>query len=324
MATDTPVRDPQTIRDWMCGPIVATATPFKEDYELDLDALQGHIRFMIEGGVQTGDGVLLVAAAAGEHPTLNVEERKTIMDLAVEAARGQVPIAASIQHTDWRVIEDLAKHAEKVGVSVVQLAPPYYYRATESDVLRLFEMVASCSDVTIMIYHTWWHGFHFSVDLLQKLAEIETVRVLKWSSPNQKAFCKGILALKDNLIIVDNSGQYVTSHSLGCSGFITHISNFWPSYARKLWHLLEDQDYPAVNEHLGAFNWPWSDWCAKVMTLTCGEGPFIKATMEEVGLQAGPPRPPCVYPPDHLRDELRVLMRQAGVPKAAIPAHSAP
>ena len=78
--------NPEEIRSWLCGPVAAAATPFTEDYALDLDALHGHVRFMIDHGLRTGQGALLMAAVGGEHPTLNVEERKAAMATAVEAA----------------------------------------------------------------------------------------------------------------------------------------------------------------------------------------------------------------------------------------------
>ena len=93
--------DRENIHDWLCGPVVAVATPFKEDFSLDLTALQDNIRFMIEGGVTTGDGVLLVGAAGGEFPTLNLDERKAVMDAAVAAAQGQG--ARHDQHPAYRL-----------------------------------------------------------------------------------------------------------------------------------------------------------------------------------------------------------------------------
>ena len=79
----------ENVHDWLRGPVVAVATPFKEDFSLDLAALQDNIRFMIDGGVRTGDGVLLVGAAGGEFPNLNADERKAVMDASVEAAQGK-------------------------------------------------------------------------------------------------------------------------------------------------------------------------------------------------------------------------------------------
>ena len=48
--------EPERAREWLMGPVVAVATPFKEDYSLDLDALQENVRYMIDNGVRTGQG----------------------------------------------------------------------------------------------------------------------------------------------------------------------------------------------------------------------------------------------------------------------------
>ena len=74
----------------------------------------------------------------------------------------------------------------------------------------------------------------------------------------------------------------------------------------------------AAGEKLSSFKWKWNQWRSKVTEVTGGEGPFIKAAMEAVGLRTGPPRPPSVRPPEHLLDELTVLLDSAGVPKAQV------
>ena len=310
--------NPQEIRRWLCGPVTAAVTPFTEDYALDLDVLHEHVRFMIDHGIRTGQGALLVGAAGGEHPTLNLEERKAVMETAVESAAGEVPVLTSIQHTDARVIVALAEHAAKVGIQALQLNATYYYRATEGDILRLFKMVADASDVSIMIYRVGVLK-EMSIDFLQRLAELETVRVVKFGANNPREFAGGVKTLSRDLVVIDNSGQHIWSHMLGARGFITHINSFWPEYPLEIWQLLEREEYAAVQDRLIAFKWKWVEWRDKVMNVTGGEGPFIKAGMETVGLRAGPPRPPSVRPPQDLLDELRELFDSAGVPQAQVP-----
>jgi dihydrodipicolinate synthase/N-acetylneuraminate lyase len=308
------------VHEWLRGPMVAVATPFTEEYALDLDALQSNIRVMVERGVRTGQGTLLVGGAGGEHPVLNLDERKAVMSAAVGAADGEVPVLTSIQHTDWRVVVELAQHAEAAGVQAGQLGPTYYYEATEGDARRLFEIVGRESSLPLMIYHTWWDGLHMSPGLLRELADMPTVRALKWSSPDQKAYRDGLLALSKDLAVIDNSGQQILSHLLGATGFITHLSGFWPEYPLEIWRLLEKRDYQGARSRLADFKWPWVEWRAKVAAETGGEGPFIKAAMEAVGLRVGPPRPPSVRPPEHLLAELRTLLEEAGVPQAGAAA----
>lgn len=305
------------IRSWLCGPMVAVPTPFKEDYTLDIDALQSNVRMMIDRGVDTGNGTLLVGGAGGEHPTMNVAERKQVMSAAVEAAQGDAPVLTSIQHTDYRVIVELAQHVSQAGLQGAQLGPTYYYEPTEGDAARLFRLVSEESDANLMIYHTWWEGLTMSINLLQELAAIENVRALKWSAPNDTLYRQGMLALADELAIIDNSGQQCFSNLMGATGFITHVSAFWPEYMRGVWELLKAKDYTAATARLRAFKWKWTEWRTKVCQETGGEGPFIKAAMEAVGLPAGPPRPPSVRPSSQLMAELDTLIDECGVPRVS-------
>ena len=301
-------------RDWLCGPMVAVATPFTEDFELDLDALQTNIRFMIDGGVRQGQGTLLVGGAGGEHPALNISERKDVMAASVEAANGEAPVLTSVQHTDPRVTLELAQHAHKAGLGGVQLGPTYYYEPTEDDAYRLFEYISSKTNAMLMIYHTWWDGLHMSRGLIERLSRIDTVQAVKWSTPDDRHYRNVMSDMSDDLVFIDNSGQQILSHMYGARGFITHLSGFWPQYPTEIWNKLESGDYTGAKTLLAAFKWKWVNWRAKVSAITGGEGPFIKAAMEEVGLKVGPPRPPSVRPTPELMKELTQLFEECGVP----------
>ena len=310
--------DPKNIRDWLRGPMIPMATPFTEDFQLDLEAFSYNVNFTIEHGVKTGNGALLVGGAAGEHPLLKIEERKTIMTTAVEAANNRVPILTSVQHTDPRIVIELAKHAAKVGLQAVQVSPLYYYPATDQDVLRLFKQVSEQIDISIMVYNTWWLGFHMNSDLLNQLAQIEIVRALKWAAPDQESFRGIISSFHKELVIYDNTDQLSWSHALGAQGFIGHLGTCWPEYPLRTWELLEKRDYDGVEDHLDSFKVPWRRWVEKVQVLTAGEGPLVKAPMQIAGLPAGPPRPPAIRPPYHLIRELEDIMKHAGVPNTAL------
>ena len=303
------------IKEWLVGPLVAMVTPFTEDFNLDFTAFRAHIRFMIDHGIRTGDGALLMAAGAGEYSVLSVAERKALMDAAVETANGEVPVLAGIDHTDIREIVALAQHAEKSGIVAVQLGPMYQYGAAEGDIYRLFERVSSESEIPVMVYHTWW-TWHFSDSLLNDLKHLPTVRAIKWSSNDDASYRKWIPALKDDLAICDNQGNQVLNHLLGGRSFVTHVGNFWPEYVVNIWRLLQTEDYPGVSRELSKFDWRWDEWEAKVMQQTGGHGSYLKAGMEAVGLKAGPPRPPSVRPSSKLVGEMKEMFEQCGVPAA--------
>ena len=304
--------DVQQAKAMFRGPMISVATPFTPDYELDLEALRNNIRYMVDRGVRQGQGVLLVAAAGGEFPMLSMEERKEVTRVSVEAAQGEVPVATSIQFNGAREAVELARYAHEAGASLGQLSAPYYYEPPDEDIHDLFKAVSPDSDLPIMIYNNWWNTLNMNVDMVERLAELRNVVVLKWSAPSSAQYTEGLHRMAERMAVIDNECQHVWSHMMGCVGFITHISNFWPEYPLEIWKLLEQQDYRQVIGKLAEFKWDWRKWAGKVCQESEGEGPFIKAAMEEVGLRAGPPRPPARPVSAALREELRQLLSRRG------------
>jgi dihydrodipicolinate synthase/N-acetylneuraminate lyase len=296
------------------GSMVSVATPLNEDQSIDLGLLRENIRFMIEGGYKTGHGVLLVAAAGGEFPMLTMEERMQVIKASVEAAGGQVPVAASIQFNSSAETVKLARHCLEVGADLGQLSAPYYYGATDEDIFRHFS-AASQVGLPIMVYNNWWNTVNMNTAMVLRLLELPNVVAVKWSAPNTYQYTDGLALFSNRTAVIDNEGMHVWSHMMGAVGCITHIGNFWPAYAVGLWDTLETRQYDAVIAKLTQFKWKWHGWVTKVVKETEGEGPFVKAAMQEVGLRVGPPRLPAAPVSPALRAELKALFAEVGVPK---------
>ena len=181
-----------TTREWLRGAVVAVPTPFHDDFSMDLGSLRTNIEAMIERGVRTGDGVLLVAGAGGEFPTLTRDERVAVMHASVEAAGGRAPTVTSIQHTDMREVIELAKAAEDAGIDGLQVGVPYYYPASADDLFRVVEAAGKASSLPLMIYSTWWEG-GLDIDgaLLLRLAELPARRSRQMVGPDPRPLHRG-------------------------------------------------------------------------------------------------------------------------------------
>ena len=53
------------MNDKIVGPMVAVATPFKEDFSIDYNSFEKNIRHMIERGVINNRATLLIGGAGG-------------------------------------------------------------------------------------------------------------------------------------------------------------------------------------------------------------------------------------------------------------------
>jgi dihydrodipicolinate synthase/N-acetylneuraminate lyase len=103
---------------------------------------------------------------------------------------------------------------------------------------------------------------------------------------------------------------------MGATGFVTHVGNFWPEYPRRLWRLMREGAHAELMCDALVFKRDWHRWTERVMAYTEGEGPFIKAALDAVGLPSGAPFPPSLPVPDELRQELRRLFDEYDVPMA--------
>ena len=72
------------------GSIVALVTPMHEDGRIDYDAL----RRLIDWHIAEGTDCIGVVGTTGESPTVSMEENCEVIRVAVEHARGRVPIMA--------------------------------------------------------------------------------------------------------------------------------------------------------------------------------------------------------------------------------------
>ena len=69
-----------------CG--TALVTPFARDFTVDEQTLRRLIRRQIEGGID----FLVPCGTTGESPTLSRTEHLRVVEIAVEEARGKVPV----------------------------------------------------------------------------------------------------------------------------------------------------------------------------------------------------------------------------------------
>jgi dihydrodipicolinate synthase/N-acetylneuraminate lyase len=148
------------------------------------------------------------------------------------------------------------------------------------------------------------------------LAEIDGVVAVKWSAPSFDQYQEGYERLRDKLAIIDNTGQRVHASMLGATGFITHVGNFWPQYPTRIWELIQARAYEELTA-ASEFETRWARWTERVNEFTEGEGPFVKAALDAVGLPSGEPFPPGLTVPAALREDLRALFDEYGVPQAA-------
>jgi dihydrodipicolinate synthase/N-acetylneuraminate lyase len=306
-----------TSRSRLQGCYVTIPTMFRDpDLEVDLDAIRRHVRFLIDGGLTTGNAVLLAGGAAGDFSTLTFDERVAVVETVVAEAAGRVPIAMGGQTTSTRELVQLAKAAARAGAEYLQVSPPFYFGHTEGDFEEHIVAAAGAADVGLIVYNTFWTSLGLSGAMVERLAEIPNVVSLKWSTPDTgaMAFEQIVSRFADRFAIIDNQMRYVTSHILGARSIEIHAANYWPQWAVRLWQMLENGEYAEAQREMARVAMPFMALWTEMETFTSGDGYLDKLCMELVGLDSSRSRPPTRDVRPLFREKARQMLLDCGVP----------
>ncbi len=131
------------------GSIVALATPMHKDTSVDYPTL----RKLIDWHIAEGTDCIGVVGTTGESPTVNVEEHCEIIRVAVEQARGRVPIMAGCGANSTSEAIELTKFAKKVGADCQLQVVPYYNKPTQEGQYLHFKAIAEAVDLPMVLYN---------------------------------------------------------------------------------------------------------------------------------------------------------------------------
>lgn len=132
------------------GSIVALVTPFQADGSVDYDCL----RKLIDWHIEQGTDCIGVVGTTGESPTVTIEENCEIIRVAVEQARGRVPIMAGCGSNSTAEAITLAKFAKNVGADCQLQVVPYYNKPTQEGQYQHFKAIAEAvGDLPMVLYN---------------------------------------------------------------------------------------------------------------------------------------------------------------------------
>ncbi|MHB1123611.1 MAG: 4-hydroxy-tetrahydrodipicolinate synthase [Ramlibacter sp.] len=131
------------------GSIVALVTPMHDDGSVDYPAL----RKLVDWHIAEGTDCIGVVGTTGESPTVDVQEHHEIIRVAVEQARGRVPIMAGCGANSTAEAIELAKYAKKIGADCQLQVVPYYNKPTQEGQYRHFRAIAEAVDLPMVLYN---------------------------------------------------------------------------------------------------------------------------------------------------------------------------
>jgi 4-hydroxy-tetrahydrodipicolinate synthase len=155
-----------------------------EDGNVDYPTL----RKLVDWHIQQGTDCIGVVGTTGESPTVDVEEHREIIRVAVEQANGRVPIMAGCGANSTVEAIELARYARKVGADCQLQVVPYYNKPTQEGQFRHFKAIAEeTGDLPVVLYNvpgrTVADMLH---DTVLRLAEVPGIIGIKEATGNME------------------------------------------------------------------------------------------------------------------------------------------
>ena len=133
----------------LTGSIVALVTPMHEDGSVDYPAL----RRLIDWHIAEGTDCIGVVGTTGESPTVSVQEHCDVIRVAVEHAKGRVPIMAGAGGNSTAEAIALSGHALAVGADCTLSVVPYYNKPSQEGIYQHFKAIAEAVDIPMVLYN---------------------------------------------------------------------------------------------------------------------------------------------------------------------------
>jgi 4-hydroxy-tetrahydrodipicolinate synthase len=163
------------------GSLTALITPMRVDGSVDEDAYARFIDWQIAEGTH---GIVPVGTT-GESPTLSHDEHKRVVELAVRAAAGRVPVVAGAGSNSTAEAIGLAVHARQAGADAVLVVTPYYNKPTQEGLYRHYIAIADAAEIPVIIYNIPGRSvIDMSVATMARLAAHQHIAGVKDATAN--------------------------------------------------------------------------------------------------------------------------------------------
>ena len=207
------------------GVATALITPLDEN-GVDYDRFGKVIDWQIENGINA----LVIAGTTGEGSTLSDEEHREVLKFAVDRIAGRVPAIAGTGSNDTAYAISLTKYACEIGYDAMLVVTPYYNKATQNGLVKMFTAIADASTKPLVVYNVPSRtGVNIEPATYAKLAQHPMITCVKEANGNISKIVELMALVGDKLDVYSgNDDQIVPILAMGGSGVISVLSNVMP------------------------------------------------------------------------------------------------
>ena len=252
------------------GIIPAFYACYDAEGRINPQAVRELTRYFIDKGVK---GVY-VGGSSGECIYQSKEERKLVLENVMAEAKGKLTVIAHIACNNTADSQELAAHAESLGVDAIAAIPPIYFKLPPYAIAKYWnDMSAAAPNTDFIIYNIpQLAGVALSVPLLKEM--LKNPRVI--GGKNSSMPVQDIQMWRDEGAIVFNGPdeQLISGMVMGATGGIGGTYGAMPELYTKLFDLVKSGDLATALEI--------QNECCRIIYKMCSAHGNMYAVIKEI------------------------------------------
>ena len=245
------------------GVIPAFYACYDKEGNISPKGVQALTRYFVEKGVKG----IYVNGSSGECIYQSVEDKKIVLENVMKAAEGKLTVIAHVACNNTKDSQELARHAESLGVDAIAAIPPIYFHLPEYAIAQYWNEISSAAPNTdFVIYNIpQLAGVALTMGLFEEMRKNPRVIGVKNSSmPVQDIQMFKQAAGEDYIIFNGPDEQFMSGRVIGAEGAIggtygampelflkldEHVKNGEIEKARELQHAINAIIYKMCSAH---------------------------------------------------------------------------
>lgn len=289
------------------GIITAVVTPFDEDEKVDKKAFRRIIDYLIENGIHG----LFPIGSQGEFYALTDQEKRELIDLAVEQVRGRVFVMPNTGCLTTRESIELSRYAERVGADCVSVITPFFISPSQEELYGHYAAICESVSIPVLAYNNpdRTGGVRLTPATLARLARsCPNFQGIKDSTGDLTLVAEMIRQTPPGFKVIMGRDTLIYGGLMyGTAGAVAATANVAPRLAVGIWEAFRKKDYARALD------------CQRRLApvrMAFGLGSFpvvVKEALNMMGLPAGRCRRPIQPLAGDKRAELRRVLTELGL-----------
>lgn len=220
---------------------VALVTPMHAGGALDEEALQRHVDYQLQGGVD----FLVPCGTTGESATMSPEEHQHIVGIVARAAQDlpsgaerHTPVMAGAGGSDTARVVELAIASVEAGAGAILSVSPAYNKPTRAGLIAHYGAIAEAVDVPVFIYNVPGRtASNVRPDVVLELAQIDNICGIKEASGDLEQVMTLVRGRPRGFLVLSGDDSLTLAMvAVGVDGVVSVVANQAPGQFTEMVH----------------------------------------------------------------------------------------